>query len=268
MVLLLYHIKSIIFIFIFYFLRPKNVDFNSNESEIRSLYKRTSLFIRSLFTIIRLLPVYPLIQQKLPFLVEISDNTENLINLSTILGESLLSEDEEKKSFESVNRTELSILQTNHGDMEISIQFKKISVKFYTIFRSPAIRVPQRVIKARDIHIKSSSGSASGDWIDMTQHHMYTIKKHPTPIKILTTAHKPTSSLAEQPNPLNVTDFVKEFEYEPETEMSPNHHPTINQMVQLMEAGRSKKINFDRWLEELEIEHESIIGFDLINNME
>lgn len=267
---------------------PKNIENGSEEGEIRKLYKRTSLFIRSLFTISRLLPCYPLLQQKLPFRIELNINGEGFAHSAVMgkLGESLISSEsgEEQKAFESVNKTELSVLQTNHGDLEISVQFKRLSGKFYTIMRSPAIRVPQQVIKAKDIQVKSSP-VGSGDWVDMTQQHMYTLKKHSRQqslqtstsvgqVKILTTAHKPVaSSLADKPNPstMKATDFIKLFEKIPDLTATVNN-PAMNtaQMIQVLESGRSRKIHFDRWLEELEIEHESFmaVGFDLINNME
>ena len=192
----------------------------------------------------------------------------------------MITSDEE--TFEVVNNTSLSILQTTHGDLEIGVQFKKLPGKFYTIQRSPAIRVPQQVIKAKDIQINSTG---SGDWIDMTQQHMYTLRRNSQTgqIKILTTAHKP-SSLAEnnkkqqhqqeqQQQQVTLTDFIKIFEKPPPLEILSNNSISMappSQLIEKLETGRSKKILFDRWLEELEIEHESMNtgGFDLINNME
>ena len=263
---------------------PKNVDDDSNEEEIRKLYKRTTLYIRSLFTISRLLPSYSLLQHKLPFRIEIG--TEATLN-SGDLNESLVTSDEgegDNKTFEAVNSTSLSVLQTTHGDLEIGVQFKKLPGKFYTIVRSPAIRVPQQVIKAKDIQINSSpAGIGSGDWIDMTQQNMYTLKKQnsattgPGQIKILTTSHKPGgSSLATDTNmkkqQTSLTDFIKIFEKPPPQELVSTTSISMApaQLIEKLEMDRSKKILFDRWLEELEIEHESLIsgGFDLINNME
>lgn len=193
--------------------------------------------------------------------------------------------DGEKNKFEAINSTTLSLLQTAHGDLEIGVQFKKLASKFYTIVRSPAIRVPQQVIKAKDIKINSSP---SGEWIDMTQQNMYTLKKPQSAavtgqVKILTTAHKPGgSSLSTEMKMKNqktyLTDFIKIFEKAPpppSQSPSPSAHASTSsmtsaQLIEKLEQGRSKKILFDRWLEELEIEHESLIsgGFDLINNME
>lgn len=204
------------------------------------------------------------------------------------MSESLINSDEgdgEKNKFEAINSTTLSLLQTAHGDLEIGVQFKKLASKFYTIVRSPAIRVPQQVIKAKDIKINSSP---SGEWIDMTQQNMYTLKKPQSAavtgqVKILTTAHKPGgSSLSTEMKMKNqktyLTDFIKIFEKAPpppSQSPSPSAHASTSsmtsaQLIEKLEQGRSKKILFDRWLEELEIEHESLIsgGFDLINNME
>lgn len=208
------------------------------------------------------------------------------------MSESLINSDEgdgEKNKFEAINSTTLSLLQTAHGDLEIGVQFKKLASKFYTIVRSPAIRVPQQVIKAKDIKINSSH---SGEWIDMTQQNMYTLKKTQSAavtgqVKILTTAHKPGgSSLSTEMKMKNqktyLTDFIKIFEKAPpppspsqSPSLSPSAHASTSsmtsaQLIEKLEQGRSKKILFDRWLEELEIEHESLIsgGFDLINNME
>lgn len=261
---------------------PKNVDDDGNEGEIRKLYKRTTLYIRSLFTISRLLPSYSLLQHKLPLRIEIA--TEETLN-SGALSESLITSDEgegDNKTFEVVNSTSLSLLQTTHGDLEIGVQFKKLPGKFYTIVRSPAIRVPQQVIKAKDIQINSSpAGIGSGDWIDMTQQNMYPLKKQNSAttgqVKILTTAHKPGgSSLATGTNlktqPTSLTDFIKLFEKPPPQELVSTASISMApaQLIEKLETGRSKKVLFDRWLEELEIEHKSLIsgGFDLINNME
>lgn len=204
------------------------------------------------------------------------------------LSDSLIASDEgegDNRTFEVVNSTSLSVLQTTHGDLEIGVQFKKLPGKFYAIIRSPAIRVPQQVIKAKDIQINSSpAGIGSGDWIDMTQQNMYTLRKPNSAttgqIKILTTAHKPGggSSLATDTNmkkqQTSLTDFIKIFEKPPPPELvsaAPTSFPIPPaHLIEKLEMGRSKKILFDRWLEELEIEHESLIsgGFDLINNME
>lgn len=213
------------------------------------------------------------------------------------MSESLI-ESEENGTFEAVNSTTLSVLQTSHGDLEIGVQFKKLPGKFYSIVRSPAIRVPQQVIKAKDIQINSSpAGNDSGDWVDMTQANMFSLKKHSRAssatgqIKILTTAHKASgSSLAEMSiknqqhstgltefikiqKPTALTEFIKIFEKPPPIELVVSNVSIpmgSAQLIEKLETGRSRKILFDRWLEELEIEHESLISkeFDIINNME
>lgn len=224
-----------------------------------------------------MLPTYPLVQQKLPILFEFGPEDE-----AQVLGESLIESDEgDCKAFEAVNRIDLSGLQTSHGDLEIGVQFKKkLPAKFYTIVKSPAIRVPQQVIKAKDIQINSSPGGVgSGDWIDMTQHHMYSLKKQQQhsatgQIRILTTAHKPGSSLSDNTASIkkhnSLTDFIKYFERPCDDIGTSSSSMGPSQLIEILEAGRSRKILFDRWLEELEIEHESLMGngFDLINNME
>lgn len=229
-----------------------------------------------------MLPCYPILQDRFPIKIEIKTDNFDSDFYTNKLGESLIDSEltKQPKAFEVVNKTELSKLQTNHGDLEIIIQFKKLSgCKFYTISRSPAIRVPQQVIKAKDIQIKSSP-AGSGDWVDMAQQNMNSnsMKKHSRQpsgqVKILTTAHKltpATSSLSTetQKTKPSLTEFIKLFEKVPETG---NSSPAMRseQMIQVIEAGRSKKIHFDRWLEELEIEQETFQSgaFDLINNME
>ena len=255
------------------------------------MYKRTSLFIRSLYTITRLLPIYPLINQKLPIHLEICSGEEVALShdRSVALSESFVSTEPPVTNdhFESVNRTDLSLLQTGHGDLDLSVEFKKISVKLYTIVRSPAIRVPQQVIKAKDIQIRSSPVLGSGDWVDMTQQQsLRKNKSNPNShsqshtltkmsqgqVKILTTGHKPSSSLVPESRRIpDISDFIKIFEKVPQDLLTPSSSiisggPT--QILQLLETGRSKMIHFDRWLEELEIEHEESFGFDLLNNME
>lgn len=234
------------------------------------------------------MPSYSILQQKLPIKIEIEKDDESIG--SEVLSESLITSDE--GTFEAVNSTSLSILQTTHGDLEIGVQFKKLLGKLYTIIRSPAIRVPQQVIKAKDIQINSSPattttgvGVGSGEWIDMTQQNMFSLKKQTNSattgqIKILTTAHKPGgSSLATDTSIKNqkqtsLTDFIKIFEKAPDLVSVSGSTTSIPmgpaQLIEKLDQGRSKKILFDRWLEELEIEHESLIsgGFDLINNME
>lgn len=277
---------------------------SEGEEEIRKLYKLTTLFVRSLFTITRLLPVYSLVKQKLPIHLEILHKNEHeQENRERELSESLLSTSNSSEAFESVNETELSRLQTNHGDVQVSVRFKKLpqAVKFYTIVRSPAIRVPQQVIKAKDIQIKSSPVTGgSGDWIDMTQQQQVlsykqqqqqhiqqqkrfqsnpqtpTINTNTGQIKILTTAHKPSSSLVPESRKqqrTDLSDFIKTFEKVPPTEtVNTSTSMPPSQLIQILETGRSKKIHFDRWLEELEIEHEQqmmkIREFDLVDNME
>ncbi len=241
--------------------------------------------------------MYSLIKQKLPLHMEISFGEDDLYGEGKLC-ESLLSSSSSSnsESFESVDETALSRLQTNHGDVSVSVRFKKIAVKFFTIVRSPAIRVPHQVIKAKDIQIRSSPVAGgvvgSGDWIDMTQQQQLlpsSNKQHKRyqsnaqtnttmgQIKILTTAHKPTSSLVPdsslKQHRHDLSDFIKTFEKVPDTltsstppSMSPSH------LIQLLEASRSKKIHFDRWLEELEIENEVTMmkmnEFDLVNDME
>lgn len=252
----------------------------ASEEEIRKLYKRTSLFVRSLHTITRLLPVYNLVKhQKLPFKIEIASEKDNMARLE----ESLISDSSESTNasvIESVNKTDLSMLQTNHGDLEIQVHFRKLqNMKFYTIARSPAIRVPQQVIKSRDIQIRSSpaqrDGHASGEWIEMSAAGTSTGARNslrrPSQqhnIKILTTAHKPSSLQTISRQSTCLPEFIKLFEKVPVIEFtSPN--TSIGTCIQQMEMGRSKKIHVDRWLEELEIEHErSCEQFDLISNME
>ena len=256
-----------------------------------------------MYTITRLLPIYPLINQKLPIHLEICSGEEVALShdRSVALSESFVSTEPPVTNdhFESVNRTDLSLLQTGHGDLDLSVEFKKISVKLYTIVRSPAIRVPQQVIKAKDIQIRSSPVLGSGDWVDMTQQqqqnhqhqhqHQQSLRKNKSnpnshsqshtltkmsqgQVKILTTGHKPSSSLVPESRRIpDISDFIKIFEKVPQDLLTPSSSiisggPT--QILQLLETGRSKKIHFDRWLEELEIEHEESFGFDLLNNME
>lgn len=325
---------------------PKNTTENTNTStvnnsdeEVRKLYRRTSIYIRSLYSVLRLLPTYSIVQNNFQLSLEIcfnskdqEDKTKKEQDYEKRLRESLMSlsflslnEENERgesstKSFESVNQTDLSLLQTNHGNLEISVAFRKTlsnnNFNLYKITKSPAIRVPQqerkRMIRTRDIQIKSGSSPGSGDWIDMAQHlpalvmnsNRRTSNQHPTgQIKILT-AHKPSPSSLSSRTPqgkiMELTEFIKIFE-RPEviihqentddndidnTGSTGNIHntnitfstsstntPSLQQLIQVLEEEKSKKILFDRWLEELEIIHENIIvnsgeGFDLINNME
>ena len=265
--------------------RPKNIELAANEEEIRRLYKRTSLFVRSLHTITRLLPAYNLVKhQKLPFKIELTSENCSMDKLE----ESLMSESSDSSVtsvIESVNMTDLSLLQTNHGDLKVQVHFRKLqNMKFYTIVRSPAIRVPQQVIKTRDIQIKSSpaqrdgASGYSGEWIEMSAGTMSagtrnSLRRHQQNIKILTTAHKPSSLMtaqsAKQPQ-TNLPDFIKAFEKVPVIEFAGS--PQTSNYIQQLEMGRSRKIHVDRWLEELEIEYEkqtmSSGQFDLISNME
>ena len=128
---------------------------------------------------------------------------------------------------ESVNKTELSVLQTSHGDLGVQVHFRKLqNMKFHVISRSLAIRVPQQVIKSKDIQIRSSpmQRDSSGDWIDDCSWHVGRDKKcqfkakytqsqpQPGNIKILTTAHKPSSSLKRS---TDLSEFIKIFEKVP-----------------------------------------------------
>lgn len=257
----------------------------AGENEIRKLYKMTSLFVRSLHTITRLLPVYNLAKhQKIPLKLEITSNEIH----DGKLEESILSTSPESSMIsvvESVNKTELSVLQTSHGDLGVQVHFRKLqNMKFHVISRSPAIRVPQQVIKSKDIQIRSSpmQRDSSGDWIEMTAagtsagtrnaslKQKYT-QSQPQPgnIKILTTAHKPSSSLKRS---TDLSEFIKIFEKVPVIEFTGPGGPTNYNYVQQIEMGRANKIHVDRWLEELEIEHEKQMTasnqFDLISNME
>ena len=320
---------------------PKNTEntniseVNNSDEEVRKLYRRTSIYIRSLYSVLRLLPTYSIVQKNFQLSLEVFFNSKDQEDNDKRLRESLMSlsflslheeNQEEKdgsstKSFESVNQTDLSLLQTNHGNLEISVAFRKTlsnsNFNLYKITKSPAIRVPQqkRMIKARDILIKSGSSPGSGDWIDMAQHlpalvmnsNKRTPNQHPTgQIKILA-AHKPSPSSLSSRKPqgkiMQLTEFIKIFE-KPEamihdiTDDTSNIHntnntnnanntniiyntyntsstntPSLQQLIQVLEEERSKKILFDRWLEEMEIIHENILmnggeGFDLINNME
>lgn len=230
-----------------------------------------------------------MVKQKLPICLEKIVTAEADWEGEAKLCESWTSSSGNSDSFESVDGRELSELETNHGDIKISVRFKKISgIKFYSIVRSPAIRVPQQVIKAKDIQIKSSPVATaivgSGDWVEMSnqQQQQQQQKRRsvgsatPGQVKILTTAHKPTSSLKQQQQQSSLPDFIKLFEKVPPDLLETTRKPTTplisaSQLIQILELGRSKKIHFDRWLEELEIEHERLMGsseFDLVNNME
>lgn len=239
-----------------YVCSPKNIELVASEEEIRKLYKRTSLFVRSLHTITRLLPVYNLAKhQKLPFKIEIATN-ENLSELE----ESLILDSSESTVIESVNKTDLSLLQTNHGDLEIQVHFRKLqNMKFHTIARSPAIRVPQQVIKSKDIQIRSSPAQRdghSGEWIEMSAAGMSTGNKNSLRrtvpqnqnIKILTTAHKPSSLQATSHKETYLPDFIKRFEKVPTIEFT-NTSTSISACIQQLEMGRSRKIHVDRWLD-------------------
>lgn len=197
------------------------------------------------------------------------------------LTESLLETDKMSgsKGFEPVNRTDLAVLQTNHGDLEISVHFKKLSGKFHLINRSAAIKVPEKMITAKDIQIKSSPGSA--EWIEMSDQNQKTAisqpASQPSQIKILTTAHKPknSSSIASSyKKSEEVTEFMKFLEKQTDFESMRGDGGSLKfgQICKILEEGRSKKILFDRWLEELEIEYELVdeatAEFDLLSNME
>lgn len=264
----------------------------TGEEEIRRLYKITSLFIRSLHTITRLLPIYNIAKlQKLPLDIEITSNCDDNFDQLEESIISMSSESSMTSTIESVNKTELSLLQTNHGDLEVQVSFRKLhNINFYTVLRSPAIRVPQQVIKTKDIQIKSSpaqrdglASGASGEWIEMTaastgtKNSLKKMSSHGRSgsqqnIKILTTVHKPSSLMTSQtvkPSKTEISEFIKIFEKVPSIEFT---GPQITASIQQIELGRSRKIHVDRWLEELEIEYEKQIGiseqFDLINNME
>jgi hypothetical protein len=280
-------------VLIFHFIyRPKLVGVNGSESNIRMLYKKCVLYVRSLYTILRLLPVYSLLHQqqqhnfKLPLEVSIKENDDT--SSEAELNESLIIDSFKNAPFESVQRSELAVLETDHGDLELSVSFRRFSfsneAKFYTIFRSPAIRVPQQIIKARDIQIKSSPATAagSGDWVDMGKSFKASLDydtakrnslKSALPkssasgqVRILTTSHRPASLKRENKTTTNLTEFIKIFEKPDPLILIPSQVPMC-ELMQVLENERSKKIVFDRWLEELEIEHEAR-GFDLVSNME
>ena len=70
----------------------------------------------------------------------------------------------------------------------------------------------------------------------------------------------------------DISDFIKIFEKAPVIEFTSSPGPGPANCIQQIEMGRSNKIHVDRWLEELEIEHEKQMAtsgqFDLISNME
>lgn len=219
------------------FIRPKYCE--QNESTLAKLYKVTSLYVRSLWSVLRLLPVYSLRNGKFHLRAEVKRND---FIPSEALKEPFIQESSSQSLFERIESVQIGLLETVHGNLAIEAQFRA-DVNFSLLPKSTAIAVPKS-LPEHEIRIENSP-----DWIDMTQ---YTLSRE----QPKSVSYRPVIVPSNLGKPEGLTEFIKFFEKPPEITW-PATEIKNSEILKQLERTRSEKILLDRWLEEQEMAQES-----------
>lgn len=208
------------------------------------LYKIASLYVRSLWSVLRLLPVYALQNGKFNLSVELKRND---FLSSESLKEPFIRESSSQSLFERVESVLIGVLETVHGDLAIEAQFRA-DCHFSLAPKSAAIAVP-KCLPEHEIRIENSP-----DWIDMAQYTLPKDKQSKEQPKSV--CYRPVIVPSSLGKSEGLTEFIKFFERPPEITWSLSEIEN-SQILKQLEQTRSEKILLDRWLEEQEMAQES-----------
>lgn len=213
------------------------------------LYKLTSYYVRSLLSILRLLPAQSLTAKG----IKIATDLDEACGLSIdALREPITSKEAEQSSniLEKVESVQVGQLSTLHGDIALTVHFKT-DCNFSLTPKSTAIAVPKnKFLPEHEIKIENSP-----DWVDMSSQ-LATSRPRREPKSV---SYRPVIIPAKEESGRSqeLAEFIKYFENPPPVKwLHRQEQLTVSCILKRLERIRADKIVLDRWLEELELAQE------------
>ena len=214
------------------------------------LYKLTSYYVRSIWSVMRLLPSHSLTEKGIKVVSEVDEACELQLDC---LRESFTSHspDQSGSILEKLESVQVGLLSTLHGDVNISVHFRT-DCAFSLVPKTTAIEVPKKqILPEHEIKIENSP-----DWVDMSnQFSSSRSRKEPKSV-----SYRPVivPAVTDTGRSQELADFIKYFEKPPPVRWMPREgsHQTVSSIMKRLERARADKIVMDRWLEELELAQE------------
>jgi len=204
------------------------------------LYKAAAWFVRSLVSVVCLLPSHPL-----------KSSEDVRFQLFPALHDYHLSD--------AYDTCTIGTLHTLHGAMSVSAAF----LKTLPTRPAPTIKVPLRKVQSQEV--LRSTPPSSAEWIDMGQlaTSPRSVRRVSLPMTPVAKARPRAVVRGEEPESpeASLAAFIRAMDDAPVLKWRPASR-TVSQLLDALEQSRSQKIHFDRWLEEQEIELATKVDVD------